>query len=253
MDHSPSPDFLQAAPVPVRAGAAPPEDVVDRLPKQVIQELMRIPGIDGVWVEREASGARSGTALQPRGPTGHLPKAVHGLPTRIVGGEPIRPGLYTAHGSSSTSALRRARLARHLAALVGRVATAHDGHCLGLGQIHALRAALGLGPAAAGPARAGARVAELLPPRPTPCRLASLGRGGGSSAAPSRRCAPRAARHACPPTRVWVTMPGPPPTPTRRCSTGCWRSAGRAPSAMRRGRDQRPRFLSRAGSTISIQ
>ena len=97
MNHLPSPDaldFLQAAPAPVQAAAAPAEDAADRLPKPVVEQLMRVPGIDGVWVEREASGARVVVLhYTPRGPTGHLPNLVHGLPTRIVGGEPIRAGL----------------------------------------------------------------------------------------------------------------------------------------------------------------
>ncbi len=37
-------------------------------------------------------------------------------------------------------------------------------------------------------------------------------------------------------TAVWATMPGPPPTPTRRCSTGFWRSAGRLPQPLIRRR-----------------
>jgi predicted exporter len=87
-------DFLRQAPAPVVSGPAVPEDPADRLPQSVVDQVMRLPGIDGVWIEREPTGARIVVLhYTPRGPTGHLPKTVHGLPTRIVGGEPIRAGL----------------------------------------------------------------------------------------------------------------------------------------------------------------
>lgn len=54
---------------------------------------MKMPGIDGVWVERAARGGRVVVLhYTPKGSTAHLPSVVHGLPTRIVGGEPIRAG-----------------------------------------------------------------------------------------------------------------------------------------------------------------
>ena len=87
-------DFLHGAPEPVVPAPAVPDDPADRLPQAVIEELMRLPGVDGVWVEREARGARVVVLhYTPKGSTAHLPRTVHGLPTRVVGGEPIRAGL----------------------------------------------------------------------------------------------------------------------------------------------------------------
>ena len=87
-------DFLRGAPAPVVPGPAPAEDPADRLPAAVVEQLMRNPGVDGVWIERDASGARVVVLhYTPKGSTAHLPKTVQGLPTRIVGGEPIRAGL----------------------------------------------------------------------------------------------------------------------------------------------------------------
>ena len=87
-------DFLQAAPVPVRSTPAAAQNPADRLPQAVVEQLMRLPGIDGVWVEREPTGERVVVLhYTPRGSSSQLPKKVHGLKTRIVGGEPIRAGL----------------------------------------------------------------------------------------------------------------------------------------------------------------
>jgi hypothetical protein len=87
-------DFLSDAPAPAVPMPEVPEDPADRLPQSVVDQMMRLPGVDGVWVERESSGVRVVVLhYTPQGPTGHLPKTVHGLPTRIVGGEPIRAGL----------------------------------------------------------------------------------------------------------------------------------------------------------------
>ena len=87
-------DFLQDSPAPVVPAPAVPDDPADRLPQTVIEELMRLPGVDGVWVERDARGARVVVLhYTPKGSTAHLPKTVHGLPTKIVGGEPIRAQL----------------------------------------------------------------------------------------------------------------------------------------------------------------
>jgi hypothetical protein len=88
-------DFLHAPPEPVapaaHAGRAPP--AADTLPAATVERLMRLPGVDGVWVERDASGQRVVVLHHsPPGPAPHLPRAVAGLPVRVVGGEPIRAG-----------------------------------------------------------------------------------------------------------------------------------------------------------------
>lgn len=85
-------DFLALDPVPVSghpAGTA--DDSANRLPQAVIDELMRLRGVDGVWVERDSSGQRVVVLhYTPRGAASHLPRSVKGMPTRVVGGEPIR-------------------------------------------------------------------------------------------------------------------------------------------------------------------
>ncbi len=87
-------DFLKGDPAPVAPGAAAPEDPADRLPQATVNRLMAIPGVDGVWVERVPGGQRVVVLhYTPKGTTAHLPRQVDGMPTRIVGGEPIRAGL----------------------------------------------------------------------------------------------------------------------------------------------------------------
>jgi hypothetical protein len=87
-------DFLAGAPEPVAAGAQPAEDPLDQLPAAVVDQLMQLPGVDGVWIERDAAGRRQVVLhYTPQGSTAHLPRSVHGLTTRVVGGEPIRAGL----------------------------------------------------------------------------------------------------------------------------------------------------------------
>lgn len=87
-----STDFLDAEPVPVAGQAAGAAGAAaDRLPKAVVDRLMGIAGVDGVWIERDASGQRVVVLhYTPKGTRAHLPSTVEGLPTRIVGGEPIR-------------------------------------------------------------------------------------------------------------------------------------------------------------------
>ena len=51
-------DFLHAAPVPVRSEPVAAQDPADQLPRSLVEQLMRLPGIDGVWVEREPTGER---------------------------------------------------------------------------------------------------------------------------------------------------------------------------------------------------
>jgi len=87
-----STDFLDSEPVPVvRQAAASPGAAADSLPRAVVDRLMGIPGVDGVWIERDASGQRVVMLhYTPGGTKTQLPSTVEGLPTRIVGGEPIR-------------------------------------------------------------------------------------------------------------------------------------------------------------------
>ncbi len=87
-----APDFLASEPVPVIGQPAPsPDAAADSLPKAVVDKLMGIAGVDGVWIERDASGQRVVVLhYTPGGAKTHLPGTVEGLPTRIVGGEPIR-------------------------------------------------------------------------------------------------------------------------------------------------------------------
>lgn len=94
MATSPNPgslDFLSGEPAPVDPTRSRPEDRADRLPADVVERLMGLPGVDGVWIEREPDGSRVVVLhYTPKGPAPHLPRQVNGMPTRIVGGEPIR-------------------------------------------------------------------------------------------------------------------------------------------------------------------
>lgn len=85
-------DFLQTDPAPVTGQPAPPKvNTEDRLPQAVVDRLMKISGVDGVWIEHDAQGKRVVVLhYTPKGPAKKLPSSVEGLPTRIVGGEPIR-------------------------------------------------------------------------------------------------------------------------------------------------------------------
>ena len=85
-------DFLASEPVPISRQLAPSKDATaDCLPKAAIDMLMGIPGVDGVWIEHDVNGQRVVVLhYTPGGATTHLPSTVEGLPTRIVGGEPIR-------------------------------------------------------------------------------------------------------------------------------------------------------------------
>ncbi|MCY7316965.1 MAG: hypothetical protein LH480_15500 [Rubrivivax sp.] len=87
-------DFLQGAPAPSSSVALSVEDPADRLPQAAIDRVMKLRGVDGVWVERDARGGRVVVLhYTPKGSAPHLPNMVNGLPTRIVGGEPINAGL----------------------------------------------------------------------------------------------------------------------------------------------------------------
>jgi len=86
-------DFLQGEPEPVRAGSSATPDPADRLPQAVADELTRLDGVDGAWIERDASGQRFVVLHYSKpGRPKHLPASVQGLPVRVVGGEPIRAG-----------------------------------------------------------------------------------------------------------------------------------------------------------------
>lgn len=83
-------DFLAKDPVPVSGGAAALAGT-DRLPQAVIDSVMALPGVDGMWIEADADGQRVVVIhYTPRRGAAKLPSRVHGLPTRIVGGRPIR-------------------------------------------------------------------------------------------------------------------------------------------------------------------
>jgi hypothetical protein len=91
--HTPaSLDFLQDAPEPVTPAAASSRAPAgDRLPQPTADRLLQLPGVDGAWIERDARGGPVVVIhYSPGGPTDHLPRIVDGLPTRIVGGGPIR-------------------------------------------------------------------------------------------------------------------------------------------------------------------
>lgn len=87
-----STDFLASEPVPVIGQAATPSGAdADNLPRAVVDRLMSLAGVDGVWIEKDANGQRVVVMhYTPGGTKVHLPSTVEGLPTRIVGGEPIR-------------------------------------------------------------------------------------------------------------------------------------------------------------------
>lgn len=87
--HLPPIDFLAGDPVPVVSSPAVTPGA-DRLPQPVIDELMKISGVDGVWLEKDPGGPVVVLHYTPGGNTSHLPRQVQGMPTRIVGGEPIR-------------------------------------------------------------------------------------------------------------------------------------------------------------------
>lgn len=85
-------DFLHGDPAPVQPGSTTPvPDAGDRLPAKQVAALMALQGVDGVWIEREPDGQRVVVIhYTPSARPTHLPQQVNGLPTRIVGGEPIR-------------------------------------------------------------------------------------------------------------------------------------------------------------------
>jgi hypothetical protein len=83
-------DFLNGDPTPVGVRSTPSQPPAV-LPQRIVDDLMRIAGVDGVWVEQDPRGTPVVVLhYSPAGPTAHLPTRVQGMPTRVVGGEPIR-------------------------------------------------------------------------------------------------------------------------------------------------------------------
>jgi hypothetical protein len=87
-------DFLQGEPEPVRPGSSATPEPADLLPQAVAEQLMKLDGVDGAWIERDAQGGRVVVLHYSKpGAATHLPASAHGLPVKVVGGEPIRAGL----------------------------------------------------------------------------------------------------------------------------------------------------------------
>lgn len=84
-------DFLAQDPVRVQTEGSAHGDEGDVLPAETIDALMRIPGVDGVWVEVDAKGRREVVIyVADLKQKVAVPPIVAGMPTRIIGGEPIR-------------------------------------------------------------------------------------------------------------------------------------------------------------------
>jgi hypothetical protein len=91
--HTPLPlDFLHRPPEDVGGTAdAPGGD--DLLPQATADELLQLPGVNGAWIEREASGTRVVVLHYiPPGRPDLLPREVLGMRVKLVGGGPIRAG-----------------------------------------------------------------------------------------------------------------------------------------------------------------
>ena len=82
-------DFLSGPPTPV--GEVEPPNPADFLPQSTADALLKLEGVVGAWIERDAAGQRL-VALHVSTPTtpDHLPDQVEGMPVKVVGGEPIR-------------------------------------------------------------------------------------------------------------------------------------------------------------------
>jgi len=84
-------DFLAQDPVRVRTKDPARGDECDVLPAETIDALMRIPGVEGVWVEVNAQGRREVVLyVADLKQKVAVPPVVAGMPTRVIGGEPIR-------------------------------------------------------------------------------------------------------------------------------------------------------------------
>jgi hypothetical protein len=87
-------DFLSGPPAPVVEDLGGPIERpldAESLPQPVIDRLMGLDGVDGVWMERDSCGERVvvlhySPSTHPR----HLPGQVEGMAVKIVGGDPIR-------------------------------------------------------------------------------------------------------------------------------------------------------------------
>jgi len=81
-------DFLHQPPQPVGASATPlPADL---LPQDVADALLRLPGVDGAWIERSADGRRVVVLhVNHAGQDPAWPSVVQGWPVRIQGRAPI--------------------------------------------------------------------------------------------------------------------------------------------------------------------
>lgn len=84
-------DFLHEPVQPTAASGRVAPDPADILPQQVADQLLRIAGVEGAWIEREADGSRTVVVhvSTPDRPAG-LPATISGLPLRVQGHEPIR-------------------------------------------------------------------------------------------------------------------------------------------------------------------
>lgn len=83
-------DFLHQPAQPVQAQETTAAQAADLLPQPVADRLMALPGVQGVWIERQADGLRL-VVLHVDGPgvPAGLPSQVHGLPVRVQGHAPI--------------------------------------------------------------------------------------------------------------------------------------------------------------------
>ena len=88
-------DFLQGEPAPVsRSAAEAAVDPADVLAQSTADHLLTLDDVVGAWIERDAQGRREVCVhvSRPGGGAG-VPRFVDGMPTRLVGGAPIRAGL----------------------------------------------------------------------------------------------------------------------------------------------------------------
>jgi hypothetical protein len=73
--------FLRGDPAPV--GASEPATAGRRLPPAIVDEIMAVPGVLGVWIEASRPGAPEVVvAMQDAAILGQLPPQIDGLPVR---------------------------------------------------------------------------------------------------------------------------------------------------------------------------
>lgn len=86
-------DFLAQDPVPVSPSDWATPDPADLLPQAVADALLALDGVDGAWIERTPGGQREVVVhISHAGARSAVPERANGLPTRVVGGQPIRAG-----------------------------------------------------------------------------------------------------------------------------------------------------------------